>query len=145
MQINGEQDEGEKEKDKEKKKQKGKEKGKDKEEKIREHTSSGVNKHQHTPLGLFLGDQLAGAEELWTDSVIVPDMRDGLGIWQWRVQARHLRPEGLCVRALKVREEALDIIHRPRGGFRGGLGDRRGGVGVECHGYVAGGGGVVEM
>lgn len=53
-----------------------------------------IDEHQDAALGLFLSDQFAGADQVWTDVLVAPDVGFALGVWFGRVEFGHLCPEG---------------------------------------------------
>lgn len=54
--------------------------------------TSWVDKHEDPTLGLFLCDQFASAEKIWSDILVAPDVRQTLGVWFGGIQFSHLCP-----------------------------------------------------
>lgn len=68
-----------------------------------------VNEHENPAFCLFLGDEFTGADEIWTDVLVAPDVGRALRIWFWWVEFGHLGPEGegVCLVGTEFVDEAV--------------------------------------
>lgn len=72
--------------------------------------SSGVDQHSDTPLSLFLSDQFSCSEEMGSDLVVFPDMRNCFRIWQWWIELAHLCPEWFRVMTFEIHQEQFSGV-----------------------------------
>ncbi|MGY4466370.1 hypothetical protein ACVWWK_002052 [Bradyrhizobium sp. LB9.1b] len=79
---------------------------------------AGVLQHQHTPLGFFCGDQLAGFGHVVADDVELPQMRPAGALRLRRDQIAHHRPQRGEILAVDLFVERL-AFRRLGHGFHG--------------------------